>query len=101
MDYCDYASLERNWAVTAVVLNRAVTAVVLNSAVTAAVLNWAVTAAVLNWAVTAAVLNWAVTAVVLNWANYRKSMLHSLLAAVGKFNTATEFAVCNCREVPT
>ena len=25
-------------------------------------------------------------------ANYRKSMLHSLLAAVGKFNTATEFA---------
>ena len=24
--------------------------------------------------------------------NYRKSMLHSLLAAVGKFNTATEFA---------
>jgi len=25
-------------------------------------------------------------------ANYRKSMLRSLLAAVGKFNTATEFA---------
>ena len=25
-------------------------------------------------------------------ANYRKSMLHSLLAAVGKFNTAIEFA---------
>ena len=25
-------------------------------------------------------------------ANYRKSMLHSLLAAIGKFNTATEFA---------
>ena len=25
-------------------------------------------------------------------ANYTKSMLHSLLAAVGKFNTATEFA---------
>jgi hypothetical protein len=25
-------------------------------------------------------------------ANYRKSLLHSLLAAVGKFNTATEFA---------
>jgi len=25
-------------------------------------------------------------------ANYRKSMLHSLLVAVGKFNTATEFA---------
>ena len=25
-------------------------------------------------------------------ANYRKSMLHSLLAAAGKFNTATEFA---------
>ena len=25
-------------------------------------------------------------------ANYRKSMLHSPLAAVGKFNTATEFA---------
>ena len=25
-------------------------------------------------------------------ANYRKSTLHSLLAAVGKFNTATEFA---------
>ena len=25
-------------------------------------------------------------------ANYRKSMLHSLLAAVGKFNAATEFA---------
>ena len=25
-------------------------------------------------------------------ANYRKSMLHSLLAAVGKINTATEFA---------
>jgi len=25
-------------------------------------------------------------------ANYRKSMLHSLLADVGKFNTATEFA---------
>jgi len=25
-------------------------------------------------------------------ANYRKSMLHSLLAAVAKFNTATEFA---------
>ena len=25
-------------------------------------------------------------------ANYRKSMLHSLLAAVGKFKTATEFA---------
>ena len=25
-------------------------------------------------------------------ANYRKSMLHSLLAAVGKFNTVTEFA---------
>ena len=25
-------------------------------------------------------------------ANYRKSMLHSLLAAVGKFNIATEFA---------
>jgi len=25
-------------------------------------------------------------------ANYRKSILHSLLAAVGKFNTATEFA---------
>ena len=25
-------------------------------------------------------------------ASYRKSMLHSLLAAVGKFNTATEFA---------
>jgi len=24
--------------------------------------------------------------------NYRKSMLHNLLAAVGKFNTATEFA---------
>ena len=23
--------------------------------------------------------------------NYRKSMLHSLLAAVGKFNTAIEF----------
>ena len=28
--------------------------------------------------------------------NYRKSMLHNLLAAVGKFITATEFAVCNC-----
>ena len=27
-------------------------------------------------------------------ANYRKSMLHSLLAAVRKFNTATEFAEC-------
>ena len=25
-------------------------------------------------------------------ANYRKSILHSLLAAVGKFNTTTEFA---------
>jgi hypothetical protein len=25
-------------------------------------------------------------------ANYRKSMLHSLLAAIWKFNTATEFA---------
>ena len=25
-------------------------------------------------------------------ANYRKSILHSLLAAIGKFNTATEFA---------
>jgi hypothetical protein len=25
-------------------------------------------------------------------ANYRKSMLHSLLAAIGKFNTVTEFA---------
>ena len=25
-------------------------------------------------------------------ANYRKSMLHSLLGAVGKFNIATEFA---------
>ena len=25
-------------------------------------------------------------------ANYRKSMLYSLLAAIGKFNTATEFA---------
>ena len=25
-------------------------------------------------------------------ANYRKSMLHSLLAAIGKFNTANEFA---------
>jgi len=25
-------------------------------------------------------------------ANYRKSMLHSLLAAVGKLNTVTEFA---------
>jgi len=25
-------------------------------------------------------------------ANYRKSMLHSLLAAVGKFNTATQFS---------
>ena len=29
-------------------------------------------------------------------ANYRKSTLHSLLAAVGKFNTATEFAKSNC-----
>ena len=30
--------------------------------------------------------------VILLKANYRKSMLHSLLAAVRKFNTATEFA---------
>ena len=30
--------------------------------------------------------------VILLKANYRKSMLHSFLAAVGKFNTATEFA---------